>query len=140
MKKELSIYHEYESLELLEDITADEVRAWDFNTKDAYANFGLAILKTLNKYQVLNKKNIEICVMTKNGNMAVDLFFIISGFFFTLKLNTTKTLWQFLKKKLIRLYPVAIFIFFLGWLGHSLFGLYKLSIYDSILILFGLSK
>lgn len=75
--------------------------------------------------------------MTQHGSLAVELFFIISGLFFALKLDTTKSLWQFLKKKFIRLYPVLIVMLLIGWLGHSLFGLYKLKIYDSILILFG---
>ena len=44
--------------------------------------------------------------MTINGNKAVDLFFILSGVFFAIKLDVTKSLWEFLKNKLIRLYPV----------------------------------
>lgn len=74
---------------------------------------------------------------TQHGYLAVELFFIISGLFFALKLDTTKSLWQFLKKKFIRLYPVLVIILLIGWLGYSPFGLYKLKIYDSILILFG---
>lgn len=77
--------------------------------------------------------------ISRRSNLAVDLFFIISGLFFTLKLDTTKSLWQFLKKKFIRLYPVLIVMLLIGWLGHSLFGLYKLKVYDSVLILFGFS-
>lgn len=75
--------------------------------------------------------------MTRHGNMAVELFFIISGLFFALNLDTTKSLWKFLKKKLIRLYPVFIVMLLIGYLGHSLLGLYKLKIYQSILCLFG---
>lgn len=77
--------------------------------------------------------------MTKHGFLAVDLFFILSGFFFALNLNTTKSLGQFLKKKLIRLYPVLIFMLLIGWLGAAVFNLYDLSIYPSILSLFGLN-
>lgn len=76
---------------------------------------------------------------TAHGYIAVDLFFILSGFFFALNLDTTKSLFEFLKKKFIRLYPVLIVMLIIAWLGHSLFGLYKMSIYDSILILFGLN-
>lgn len=77
--------------------------------------------------------------ITAHGYLSVELFFILSGFFFALKLDTTKSLFDFLKKKFIRLYPVLIVMLLIGWLGHALFGLYKFSIYHSILILFGLN-
>ncbi|MBQ8460042.1 acyltransferase family protein [bacterium] len=35
-----------------------------------------------------------------NGQKAVDLFFIISGFFFAYLLNTKYSLWEFLKRNL----------------------------------------
>lgn len=68
MKKEVSIYHEYESLVLLDEIKNEEISPWDSESKDAYANFGIAILKTLSKYRVLNKKNLENCLMMKNAS------------------------------------------------------------------------
>ena len=70
--------------------------------------------------------------MTSNGQKAVDLFFIISGFFFALKLNTTKSILDFLKNKLIRLYPVLIFITLLCFIA-SLFGTMDFKWYDNIL-------
>ena len=51
----------------------------------------------------------KLYCMTSNGQKAVDLFFIISGFFFALKFNPAKSIWEFLKHKFIRLYPVLIF-------------------------------
>ena len=38
--------------------------------------------------------------MTSSGQKAVDLFFIISGFFFVYKLDVTQSLWNFIKKKM----------------------------------------
>lgn len=72
--------------------------------------------------------------MTSNGQKAVDLFFILSGLFFTLKLDLTKSLWNFLKKKLIRLYPVLIFITILCFIA-SLFGTMEFQFYDNLLSL-----
>lgn len=76
--------------------------------------------------------------MTMNGQKAVDLFFILSGFFFVLKLDTTKTLWQFLKNKLIRLYPVLIWITAISFIA-SLFGVFEFHLYENILTLCCLS-
>ena len=52
----------------------------------------------------------QLHTMTCNGQKAVDLFFILSGFFFALKLNLQQSLWVFVKNKLIRFYPVMIFV------------------------------
>lgn len=41
--------------------------------------------------------------MSCDGQKAVDLFFILSGFFFFLKFNVSQSLWDFIKHKLIRL-------------------------------------
>lgn len=68
MKKQVSIYHEYESLELLEDVNSKDIKPWDIESADAFANFGFCVLKTLNKYQFLNKKNIETCMAITNTN------------------------------------------------------------------------
>ncbi len=76
--------------------------------------------------------------MTMNGQKAVDLFFILSGFFFALKLDTTKSIWAFLKNKLIRLYPVLLWITFIAFIA-SLFGVFKFHFYENILTLCGLS-
>ena len=72
--------------------------------------------------------------MTCNGQKAVDLFFILSGFFFALKLDTTKSLFEFIKNKLIRLYPVLIWITLLCFIA-SLFGAIEFTYYDNILAL-----
>ena len=56
--------------------------------------------------------------MTSNGQKAVDLFFILSGFFFALKYNSSQSICEFLKKKIIRLYPVFIFGIVSCFLSH----------------------
>jgi len=67
-----------------------------------------------------------------NGNKAVDLFFILSGFFFALKLNINQSLWHFVKKKLIRFYPVMIFVM-ICFSFMSLLGFIKFKIYEPII-------
>ena len=76
----------------------------------------------------------KLCRMTSNGQKAVDLFFMLSGFFFALKLDTTKSLLEFIKNKLIRLYPGLIFITLLCFIA-SLFGAIEFTLYDNILSL-----
>lgn len=76
--------------------------------------------------------------MTKNGTKAVELFFILSGFFFAYKLNLTKSIWDFLKQKLIRLYPVLIFCILLSFV-ISLTGAFKFVTYDYIMCFLGLT-
>lgn len=70
--------------------------------------------------------------MVYRGCIAVDLFFILSGLFFALKLDVTKSVWEFLKHKLIRLYPVLLFITVIYFI-ISLFGIAKFNLYDNIL-------
>ncbi|MBQ8459719.1 acyltransferase [bacterium] len=75
---------------------------------------------------------------TSNGQKAVDLFFMLSGLFFAWKLNTKYGIWDFVKKKIIRLWPVLIFLLLLTTVA-SLFGIYKFNMYDKILALVGLN-
>lgn len=51
----------------------------------------------------------QLHTATSNGQKAVELFFIISGFFFALKLNLVQSLWDFVKAKALRFYPMMIF-------------------------------
>ena len=76
--------------------------------------------------------------MTSSGQKAVDLFFIISGFFFVYKLDVTQSLWNFIKKKIMRLYPVFIFCLIASFL-ISLTGAFPFTLYDNILNLLGLN-
>lgn len=76
----------------------------------------------------------QIAKMTVNGQKAVDLFFMLSGLFFALKLDTTKTIFEFIKNKLIRVYPVLVFITII-YLFTSLLGITKFTLYDNILSL-----
>lgn len=72
--------------------------------------------------------------MTSNGQKAVDLFFIISGFFFiyTYKNNS---LYEFLKKKIIRFWPVLIFVLILG----AIIPYIDFDFYSTIITLGGLN-
>lgn len=76
--------------------------------------------------------------LTSNGQKAVDLFFIISGFFFAWKLNLNLTLWEFIKRKLIRLYPVLIFLTVLSAI-IAMFGVLHFNLYDNIINILCLS-
>lgn len=69
------------------------------------------------------KKNLA------DGYLAVDFFFIVSGFFFakTLKINLSVS--DFIKKKILRLWPVLAFsvlcVFLLSWWGSKSFNFYN---------------
>ena len=58
----------------------------------------------------------KLFTMTRNGQKAVDLFFILSGFFFAWKLNIAETCLNFIKHKLIRLYPLLVFAILLSFI------------------------
>jgi len=76
--------------------------------------------------------------MCGNANKAVDLFFILSGFFLILGYSKIDSLWAFFKKKLVRLYPAFIFAVCLC-LFLSFFKLAKFKFFTAILTLFGFS-
>ena len=69
-----------------------------------------------------------------NSNKAVDLFFILSGFFFALKLNKTQSILSFLWEKITRLWPVAMFVCVVSFI-FSLFNIIEWSFYDNLLAL-----
>ena len=92
--------------------------------------FHTVLPKSLINIDIYNK----LFNMTSNGAKAVDLFFILSGFFFAYKLNTHKTCWEFVKHKLIRLYPVLVFIMIIYFL-FSLTSSIVFTYYDNILTL-----
>lgn len=73
-----------------------------------------------------------------NINYVVELFFIMSGFLFYIKIDKNKSLLDFIKSKIIRLSPVLLFtIFLFGIL--SLFGVVKFWTMDNIFALFFLN-
>ncbi|MBP5615087.1 MAG: acyltransferase [Alphaproteobacteria bacterium] len=72
------------------------------------------------------------------GYTAVDLFFIISGVFFGFGLNKSSSIIQFLKKRLIRLYPVLVAVMLTGFI-ISFTKLFKFNIYKAVLTLFCLN-
>lgn len=75
-------------------------------------------------------------IISSNGNKAVDLFFIISGLFFAYKLNTKYNLYDFIKRKIIRLWPVLLFIMGLSFVV-SLTGIIPWNLNDNIFALLG---
>ena len=85
------------------------------------------LFKDINFYQKMNH-------MTSCGDKAVELFFIISGVFFALTLKPTQDLWNFLKKKLIRLYPTILFAVIVFWI-LSLIGDFKFNFTQNIMSL-----
>ena len=81
--------------------------------------------KTIDLYAAMNK-------MTSNGQKAVDLFFIISGFLFALNFKKDEPITSFLKRKFIRFYPVLLFCFVAFFLV-SFTGAIDFHWYDNIL-------
>ena len=60
---------------------------------------------------------------TSNGQKAVDLFFILSGLFFTLKIAPPpkmQSLYDFIKKKVLRLWPVLMWVILLYFVASFL--------------------
>ncbi len=69
--------------------------------------------------------------ITRESVRAVDFFFIISGFFLVYTFDKDLSVIDFIKKKIIRLWPVAVFsivawfvIFALGFISADKFGTY----------------
>lgn len=90
--------------------------------------FNIYFYKSFPDIEIYSKMN----GMTSNACIAVDLFFILSGFFFFYKFSYTQSLWDFLKKKIIRLYPVLIFTLLLFFIV-SFSGVLSFKFYNNIL-------
>ena len=76
-----------------------------------------------------------------NGNKAVDLFFILSGLFFALKIAPAPkmpSLFDFVKKKVLRLWPVLIWCIFLYFI-ISFTGAVKFSLLSNIITFLALN-
>ncbi len=80
----------------------------------------------------------QLKIMTSNGQKAVDLFFILSGCFFAMTFNKNISIWEFIKRKIIRLYPVLIFVMLCMFI-LSLFKFTEFDIYSNILCLFAIN-
>ena len=78
----------------------------------------------------------KLNTMTHNAQKAVDMFFILSGFFFAYKLNPNKSLYDFIKQKVARLYPVLICIVIISLLFSPFV---KWNIFDHLFVLLGLT-
>lgn len=73
-------------------------------------------------------------VNTLNGYMAVEYFFIIAGFFLIYKFKQNQPVTDFIKTKIIRLWPLVAFLFIL-YMIVGCFGLVKFKLYPNILAL-----
>ncbi len=80
----------------------------------------------------------SLYIMTKDGLRAVELFFIISGFFFSYKLNTSQSLFEFIKHKIIRFYPVLIFLIIVSYFISLKIKIFW-EFYSNLFVLFGLN-
>lgn len=76
--------------------------------------------------------------ITEKCMLAVDLFFIISGFFFMYKTDFEKPFIDFFKNKLLRVYPLFVIILFFSWI-ISKSNIYEFDFYQGILNLFCLN-
>lgn len=78
---------------------------------------------------------------TSNGQKAVDLFFILSGLFFTLKIAPPpkmQSLYDFIKKKVLRLWPVLMWVILL-YFAASFSGAVKFFTLGNIITILGLN-
>jgi len=93
--------------------------------------FSNQLLDSVNKVEIYAK----LATLNSSGRMAVEMFFIISGLLFSIKLDLKQPIFDFVKKKLIRLYPVLVFVVSASAIIGAL-GLIKFSIFDNLLALF----
>ena len=93
--------------------------------------FSHQLLDSVNKVEIYAK----LATLNSSGRMAVEMFFIISGLLFSIKLDLKQPIFDFVKKKLIRLYPVLVFVVSASAIIGAL-GLIKFSIFDNLLALF----
>ena len=93
--------------------------------------FSHQLLDAVDKVEIYAK----LATLNSSGRMAVEMFFIISGLLFSIKLDLNQSILDFVKKKLIRLYPVLVFVVFASAIIGTL-GLIEFSIFDNLLALF----
>ena len=92
-----------------------------------FATIGFLSLKSIPVFASLSQD-------FRASSICVEFFFVISGFFFYLFLDVNKSLGEFIKQKVIRLWPVLFFtvcMFFIAYV-FKLVQFYK---YDNILAL-----
>ncbi|MBR2286190.1 MAG: acyltransferase [Alphaproteobacteria bacterium] len=75
---------------------------------------------------------------SRNGRWATDLFFILSGFLLVYTFDAKSSVYQFIKKRVIRFWPVLVFIMGCYFVSY-LFGLYKFNLLWYMVTFFGLS-
>ena len=98
-------------------------------------------------YHLFSRNNLRISGIpmydllthiTRQGRLATDLFFILSGFFLVYTFNKKVNLFAYVKKRILRFWPVLIFIIVCN-LVMSWFGLFKFNFYKHLVTFVGLS-
>ena len=99
-------------------------------------------------FHLFGKKNLQrfaeiplysfLTSASRNGRWATDLFFILSGFFLVYTFNSKNTVYQFIKKRVLRFWPVLVFIMACYFVLH-LFGLCKFNLFWYMFTFLGLS-
>ena len=64
---EVSIFHEYGTLEKINP-PESKIEPFHKELEGGFYEYGIAILKILYKYRILNKRNLEKCLNTKKGS------------------------------------------------------------------------
>ena len=81
-----------------------------------------------------------LMINTSSNSIAVQYFFIIAGFFLAYTFNEKISVMDFIKKKIIRLWPLVAFAVFLYFLAN-IFGIIdNFKFYENILALFFLEN
>ena len=74
-------------------------------------------------------------IMTSNGHLAVDMFFIMAGFFMFYTYNPSVSVMDFLKKRVLRLYPLVLFFAVVyGAMWYFVYHLPGYRLYDEMMI------
>lgn len=91
-------------------------------------------------FKFLSESSIGIFkTLTCHAQKAVDFFFIMAGFFLIFTFKPTLTLVNLIKKRIIRLWPVMLFILLCYWIA-SFFGLCEFTPIKNIMTLLFISN
>lgn len=114
------------NIEFLRFLMIFDIVMFHFFNKDSVL---LHLTQESNIYNFLGK------TIGHSGQTCVDFFFIIAGFFLLMTYNKSITVIEFIQKKVIRLFPVILFL----WIAYrmiSYLGIVKFDFYSNLLSLF----